>query len=248
MEYELDINIVNTDQDPTLTKLHNGKYNLYIFKAVQSSAAGGAPLVWQGYRYDEYEDDTTLTWTEIYSGFISKIVIAPDVSFLSTKSISMDFGDMLVVDSSGNIIKNSSGQKTDFEFQDTNTDIDYTCGICQKDRNGKMVPMCAFPLITGATDYITPIEKVGLFFATAPINTGSVKEYSKANDGIIIDLTNPNIKRSVEFSLKTGWKTTDSIDNGQHFGPNDKLVDILITSDQDMKLAKAVIAPSISKN
>lgn len=232
MDYNLMINI---DKD-SLQKLHDHSFNLYIFKGSIADTGMGEPLVWQRYNYTDYEDSSELGWNEVFSAFISTEKIAENVTFYSKTAKTISFSQKMLVDQNGNVSVNSNGQPGCIEIQSKNPKVDYTCGICQQDLNGKMLPMCAFPLVTNTEDTIIPIEKIALYFATETIDTGSVKEFAKGN-GIVIDLTDLKT-RTVEFSFGDGWRTTDSGTLGKTFEPDAKLSSLLITVKSTAEIKK----------
>lgn len=242
MNYSLSINIDGT----SLQKLHDNLFNLYIFKGSIADNGTGEPLVWQRYNHTDYEDGSTLGWNEVFSAFISTEKIAENVTFYSKTAKPISFSQKMLVDKNGNVSVGSNGQPGCIEIQSENPTVDYTCGICQQDRNGNMLPMCAFPLVTNTEDTIIPIEKIALYFATETIDTGSVKEFAKGN-GIVIDLTDLK-NRTVEFSFGDGWRTTDSGTPGKTFEPDAKLSSLLITvksTAEIKKLAQERIARKI---
>ncbi|AKJ38252.1 hypothetical protein [Methanosarcina barkeri] len=242
MDYELTIDIDET----SLRDLTKNFYKLYVFKGSIVDNSKGEPLVWQCYDKKEYGQTSKISWSEKYSAFISTQEIADEVTFssITTKEIYLD--QKVSVDPKGNLLPPSDGQKGCIEINNGTSDTNYTCGICQQDRNNNMVPMCAFPLLRGTQDTIIPIEKLALYFATETVNTGSVKEYATGK-GIIIDLTGLN-QRKVYYELGDGWKTTDSGVPGIPFEPGADLSSLLFTvksTAEIVKLAQERIARKI---
>jgi len=193
--YSVDI----TYNDETQKAL-NGTYTLYAFKAVQSSATGGAPLVWFA-DSTFLADGVTVDWNESYQGFISTNQIIPNGQINTSAHANADLGETVTVDTSGNLSVSDNGDPDGITITN-NSNTPYTCGIMQL-QGSSMTPLCAFTLHGNQADDIVPIEKVLLFFGTKPVNTGTVIE-TTVTQGVLLDLTE-NHSVSVSYDIDGGW-------------------------------------------
>lgn len=184
----------------TVTNLINGNFNLYGFKAVQTTQSGGAPLVW--FKTLNYSTTTAVSWQEQYQAYTSNSSIIANGQIIASNSNNINLGQTMNVATGG--IGTVVNDGTDLAISILNqTTTQYTCGISQTATDGSMNPLCAFPLYGGNMDVMAPIEKILLMFSSNQINTGTViqKAYSP---GIFIDLTaNNNV--NVAYDLNTGW-------------------------------------------
>lgn len=193
--YQVTISLDET----TLTDLVSGNYQLYGFKAVQTSQGGGAPLVW--FSTQNFMASTVVNWEEQYQAFTSLSQIIPGGTINASSPYDITLDQTLNVGPNGVSTVTEGGTASAISIKNT-TSTQFTCGISEI-QDGSPLPLCAFPLYGNQVDVIAPIEKVLLMFSTVPVNTGTVIEqaYSQA---ILIDLTGDN-QRSVSFDMNNGW-------------------------------------------
>jgi len=210
----------------TVESLMQGNFQLYGFKAVQTTMGGGAPLVW--FSTQTFSTSTAVTWMEQYQAYTSSQAISGNVTIDASFSVGIGLDQTLsITDSTGTGTVSSGGVTSAISIENSSGQ-EFTCGISQTvDGSSAPVPMCAFPLFGMGLDVIAPIEKVLLTFATQPLNTGSVIEQTFA-PGFLIDLTGaPNNTRSVSFDINQGWSNGSAIWASQ-VPPNSNLLPLLI--------------------
>lgn len=224
-----------TMSQTTVGTLKNQGFSLYGFKAVQTSQGGGAPLVWVTASGNDLLPVVEIDWMESYQSFIStsKTINANTVIHASN-SANCDLGQTTKVDKNGLLTVFNGGAPHAITLDNAGSSNAWTCGISQKLADGTSAPMCAFPLNGQGVDIIAPIEKVLLFFATQPVNTGTVIEQA-LGQGVLLDLTaNPNL--TVHYDINAGWDF-----GGQSFGtvvPADSdIISLLIVHNAALKLA-----------
>lgn len=183
----------------TVEALSTGNYSLYGFKAVQTNAGGGSPLVW--FKSNDYGKDTGVSWKIQYEAYTSRSAIIPNGRITGLNSYSADLGQRLEVDTpqGTGYVKNGTAGNISVENL---TSTPMTCGISEV-VEGKAEPLCAFPLYGNGLDAMVPIQKVMFTFSTKTVNTGTVieKAYSQS---ILIDLTSAT-HREVAFDINDGW-------------------------------------------
>lgn len=216
---------VDIDMDAkTVESLLQSKFLLYGFKAVRTTAGGGAPLVW--FKSGTYSTNTDVSWQTQFQAYTSHSDIIPDGKIEASFSENIDLNQTLKVTTeagTGTVVGGSTASAISVLNETTKQ---FTCGISQV-KDGKANPMCAFPLFGNHLNVFAPIEKVLLMFSTLPVNTGTVIEQSYG-PGLFIDLTGaPGNKREVRYDINLGW----SWDGGvwaRTVAPNEKLVPLLI--------------------
>lgn len=219
-QYEIDIKM----SPDTVTKLDDGKYSLYAFKAVQATQSGGAPLVW--FQLNSYSTETNLVWSVQYQAYTSTNTIVSNGEVSASFSVDIDLGQVLNVQEGGigDVTTNGTAQAISVYNK---TDGQFTCGIAQLAADGQTNPLCAFPLYGNQLDVIAPIEKVLLMFSTEAVNTGTVIEQTYSV-GVLIDLTSAN-RRSVSYDINKGW-SWGGFSWGLQVPPNQLLAPLLIES------------------
>ena len=195
-DYQIDISM----SGDTVNALLDQGYNLYAFKAVDTSNRGGAPLVW--FKTQNFATDTQIDWQVDYEAYTSLTKIIPKGKITASNHYPIDLGQTLVVmgtTGTGEV----EGKGTEGAISILNqTSTPMTCGISQM-VSGSAAPMCAFPLNGNMLDVIAPIEKVLLMFATNTVDTGTVI-FQSFSQGVLIDLTAVN-NRTVTYDINTGW-------------------------------------------
>jgi hypothetical protein len=217
--YKVTINM----KPETVTKLVDGLYNLYGFKAVQSTQGGGAPLVW--FKMDEFSANNHVDWTVQYQAYTSRSVIIPNGQITASYNTDIDLGQQLNVVAGGTGSVASGGPSTAISIYNT-TETPFACGISEVVA-GTAKALCAFPLYGTQLDVMAPIAKVLLMFSTNPVNTGTVIEQAYS-PGIFIDLTAKN-ERTVDYDINTGWSWGGAV-WARQIPPNANLVPLLIES------------------
>jgi hypothetical protein len=194
--------VINMSQD-TVTKLKNGKFFLYGFKAVQSQEGGGYPLVW--FKSQTIGLQTVVAWQTEYQVYTSLQEIIPNGTITASNPYPADLGETLYVESetgAGAVLQ--GGPSTSISIQNQ-TETEFTCGISEVGPEGTK-PMCAFPLYGTNLNVITPIEKVLLTFSSSPVNTGQVIQQAFSTS-LKIDLTGaPANTRTVKYDINKGWE------------------------------------------
>ncbi len=190
----------------TVTKLFNGHYNLYGFKAIQSTQGGGLPLVWFG--TDSFAQNIMISWQAQYQAYTSNSEIIPNGQVLVAFSADINLGQILNVAANGVGTVVGGGSATAISIKNT-TATPFTCGISEF--AGSANPICALPLYGNNMDDFTPLEKILLMFSTNLMNPGTAIEYiydgnslAAYSPGIFIDLTN-DPQRTVSYDINEGW-------------------------------------------
>jgi hypothetical protein len=186
----------------TVQALQQGGYNLYGFKAVQSTMKGGSPLVWFSVPAASLLTTNNIEWTEQYQAYISnQTPVAPKTKVVASADVDISLGQQWNVQAGGGDNVTTTGPSIAISIMNTTTTA-FTCGVSME-QNGVFNPLCAFPLYGNGLDIIAPIQKVLLMFSTLPVDTGTVIEQA-FSPGIFIDLTADN-QRSVTFDINLGW-------------------------------------------
>jgi hypothetical protein len=223
-QYEIDI----TMSPATVTALVDGNFNLYGFKAVQTTQGGGAPLVWFQLPRNDYSTLTQVIWSVQYQAYTSRSKIIPNGKVTASFSTEIDLGQTLSVVDGGTGDVTKGGPKQAVSISNTTT-TQFTCGISQRAADGSTNPMCAFPLYGQHLDVIAPIEKVLLIFSTTPVNTGTVIEQAYS-PGVLVDLTSSN-ERTVAYDINKGW-SWGGYSWGRAVAATEALVPLLIETAQ----------------
>lgn len=193
--YGIDISL----SPATVDALKNGGFALYAFKAVKSSVAGAAPLVW--FRTTSFLSTTSVDWEEQYQAYISTNEIIANGKITASASCNADLGQTAYVTQNGNITPATGGQDGAISILNQGTQP-WTTGISQL-TNGQANPMCAIPLYGKNMDVVVPIQKVLLTFASNTVNTGTVV-YKAYSESVLVDLTDSQ-QRSVSFDINNSW-------------------------------------------
>jgi hypothetical protein len=184
----------------TVDGLNGQGFNLYGFKAVESSNAAGAPVVW--FKSSTFALQTAVDWTEQYQAFTTTQKIIPNGTITGVNAYDIDLGDTLQVTTTQGTGQPMAGGPAGAIGILNQTAKPFTCGISQEQR-GTAMPMCAFPLNGNGLDLIVPIEQVLLMFATNEVDTGTVLEESYG-PGVMIDLTADN-SVTLSYDINLGW-------------------------------------------
>ncbi|MDO9461700.1 MAG: hypothetical protein Q7N95_16525 [Alphaproteobacteria bacterium] len=212
----------------TVEALSTGTYSLYAFKAVQTNAGGGVPLVW--FKSDDFGLNTDVSWEIQYQAYTSRSQIVPNGQITGLSSYAADLGQKLEVQTpqgTGNVVAGTEGNISIENL----TSSPMTCGISEV-VGGIAEPLCAFPLYGNGLDAMVPIQKVMLTFSTKTVNTGTVieKAYSQS---ILIDLTSAT-HREVAFDINEGW-SWGGFSWGAAIRPSTNVVPILIEGGDSFK-------------
>lgn len=204
-------------------------YQLYGFKAVQTSSGGGAPTVW--FNTTNFSTLTQVGWTEQYQAYTSNTVnFGPNTRIQATFSANIGLGQILQVGAGGGGPVVGGGVKGAVSIFNT-VQQRFTCGINQMQNvNGASVatPLCAFPLLGNGLDVIAPIQKVLLTFSTQPVNTGTVI-FQAYSPGILIDLTSSQ-QRTVNYDAEAGVWSWGGFNWAQSIPASANLIPLLIES------------------
>lgn len=202
----------------------NGKYKLYVFRAVKGQGTG-KPVVWQ--RIDNIYNSMGVH----FEGQCGAYIAAPDITFISGRTdVEIDLGQIMAVDAYGNPTILTGGP-SDAILISNQSSKKFTCGISEYvSSTGTFNPLCAFDLLEHYENVLAPIQRVLLIFATNVIETAMVVRQAMS-DGIVIDLTKNN-NRSVEYTDDGFW-VPDSMDGTTRVKSQDPLSPFLINPAQD---------------
>jgi len=205
--------------------LNTQGFKLYGFKAVKTTAGGGAPLVW--FQTSTFGLTTSVSWTEQYQAYTTNSQAITNGEVTATNAYNIGLKQTLDVTSPTGIGSVDTLNGTTNAISILNqTNTPFTCGISQM-QGSVAAPLCAFPLNGNMLDVIAPIEQVVFMFATTSYNTGSVI-YQAFSQGILLDLTNePTTPCS--FDINNGWSWGGG-PNGQALQAQANLVPFLIQS------------------
>lgn len=198
--YEININLL----DGTAQKLLAGGYSLYAFKGVKGPK-GGMPMVW--FKTRNFLANVSVKWSEVYGAYISNHeVLKPNVTVTAQKTFdNVDLGQIVTIQNAGGDGDVTKGGEAGAITISNNSGIPFTTGISQRNEQGGVMPMCAFPLHGMDTDVITPLEKVLLIFATKSVNTGTVIKQA-FGEGLMLDMTTKaDMPVSVTYEIDKGW-------------------------------------------
>ena len=192
----------------TVTKLVDGGYSMYGFKAIQTTQGGGLPLVWAG--TDEFAETTMISWQAQYQAYTSSSeIIQPGVKVVVDFSADINLGQMLNVAANGTGTVVSGGPATAISIVNT-TATPFSCGISEMTVDSYN-PICAFPLYGNNMFDLTPLMKILLIFSTSQMATGTAIEniydansLASYSPGILIDLT-IDPQHTVNFDINEGW-------------------------------------------
>ncbi len=213
---------ISMSQD-TVTELSAQGFNLYGFKAVKTTAGGGAPLVW--FQTTTFGLTTSVNWTEQYQAYTTGSQAITNGIITATNAYDIGLQQTLDVTSTTGVgsVNTLSGTANAISILNK-TSTPFTCGISQM-QGSVATPLCAFPLNGNMLDVIAPIELIILMFATTTIDTGSVV-YQAFSQGILLDLTSePTTPCS--FDINNGWAWGGG-PNGQAIQAQANLVPFLI--------------------
>jgi hypothetical protein len=230
-DYQIHISM----SEDTANQLLGSKYYLYGFKAVQSTKAEGAPLVW--FKTQRYSTINKVSWSKQYQAYTSQNDIIPGGVIDASHHEEISLGQTFRVEKSGGTGSVVNGGRSTAISILNNTTTAFTCGIAEM-QNGIAQPVCAFPLTGKAMNVIAPLEKVLLMFATEQVNTGSVIERAYSFS-ILIDLTSDN-HREVTFDINQGW-SWGGYSWAQEIEANSKLVPLLIESSTGFERGSLVL-------
>lgn len=187
--------------DKTLEGLDLSKASLYLFKASASSMGGGAPTVWSSTQ--AFSNDTEINWTESYAAYAAVGEVRNGVTFNGSSAKNLDLGESLLVAESA-ITKVSKVGTPGWITVTNTTTTPFACGLAQPGpADGKVAPICAFPLYGLHSDLIQPIEKVALVFATEAYKQGTVIEGS-IGPAVLVDLTGQQ-SAALTYDINGGW-------------------------------------------
>lgn len=219
--YEVDISM---SQD-TVTALTAQGFKLYGFKAVKTTAGGGAPVVW--FQTSTFGLTTAVNWTEQYQAYTTNSQAITNGQITATNAYDIDLKQTLDVTSTTGVgsVDTLNGTANAISILNK-TSTPFTCGISQL-QGGVATPLCAFPLNGNMLDVIAPIEQVILMFATTAVNTGSVV-YQAFSQGVLLNLTSEP-KMPCSFDINKGWDWGGG-PNGQAIQAQANLVPFLIQS------------------
>ena len=209
----------------TIPVLEQGGYALYGFKAVSTTASRGLPTIWL--MTQAFSANMLINWQNQFSAYTSTSEIIPGAMVVPSASYLVPPGSTLEVnapDGTGTVT--STGQAGTISILNQ-TENQFTAGIGQIAGSEEGI-VCVLPLYGQGLDYVTPLERVLLVFATSMFNPGMVVE-QLFSQGVMVDATAPNNNRTVTYDINDGW----SWDGGSWASPcaaNSALAPLLIQS------------------
>ncbi|MBY8882665.1 hypothetical protein [Actinacidiphila acidipaludis] len=220
--YSIDITMSPT----TVSALANGRYQLFMFKAVQSAVGGGKPTVWSA--TSRYSALTKINWTEQYYAYASTQEIRNGVNFMGSDTAQINLGQFLDVSANALVSVSNGGTPQGITARNLTT-TPFTTGLAQPGPGGsEPAPVCAFPLYGKNMDLMIPLQKVALVFAAAPLEQGMVIE-SSIGPAVLVDLTTQNAA-TLQYDINKGWSWTGNVASDI---PADQFVQTLIVPTTD---------------
>lgn len=215
--------------DATLEGIDKLGSELYLFKASASSMLGGAPTVWSS--TTAFSNDTEISWTETFAAYAAIGQVRSGVTFNGSSAKNIDLGSTLLVGANATTKVADGGQPGWIEITNTTT-TQYACGLAQPNvTNGKVSPICAFPLYGKHSDLIQPIQKVALVFASAGYAQGTVIEGS-IGPAVLVDLTKTqHVALSYDINNGWSWDSTAPVTDI----PDNQFVQVLVTQPDDQQ-------------
>jgi hypothetical protein len=192
-----------------LNTLMSAGASLYALPAFQSSNLTGRPLV--TYANRQLSQSQTVSWTEDYQAFVSRISMTAGITDPSQRTItvganaSVRLGDAMTVQSPLQCGVTADGSAGSVAIRSEVADL-LSCGLCYGD-----MPACAMTLIRGLQVTIAPIQSLFLMFSTSDFAPGAWVEQS-SGDGLLVDMANTPA-RTVTFDLTAPkpWLESDQV-------------------------------------
>lgn len=183
----------------TVEALMQGGFSLSVFKAVQTTTGGAAPVVWM--QANQFSEMMQVSWPDQYGAYVSTSQIMPNAIIEAVGQVAATLGATVSVDGSGNLGVGGNGQPGAISILNQ-AQAQWTAGICEM-TNGQFAPTVAIPLYGEMLDVVTPVEKVLLMFSSMPVNAGTVI-FQAFSSGVLVDLTEGS-DRQVVFDINNGW-------------------------------------------
>lgn len=194
-------NISIAMNDETLEGLNASRMSLYLFKASASPMTGGAPTVWSATK--AFSNNTEIDWLESYAAYAAIGEVKDGVTFNGSSAKTLDLGETLIVAEDAITTVSRTGTAGWITVIDT-TATQFACGLAQPaPGNGKVAPICAFPLDGQHRDLIQPIKKVALVFASETYPQGTVIE-GAIGPTVLVDL-NTQQSAALSYDINAGW-------------------------------------------
>lgn len=217
----------------TIAQLQEKNYNLFAFRAVETSGSG-APVVW--FSTDGYGETTIVKWKESYQAFASNSEIKAGAQITAGCQRPIELGQMMNVDLPIQCHNPVDGTKGVITIYNTNGKAEIpSVGINEEDPEGNSSPLCAFSLFGLNDIMIVPIQKVFLMFASKKIVTSTVIALS-SGPGILIDLTQ-NQECKVNYLANGGWDWDHDKVIAKEIPANSELAPHLINTTERLKMA-----------
>lgn len=212
---------INIELSPqTIDALAEGGYALWALKAVRTTQAGGAPLLW--YSTTNITSVMQVTWQDQYAAYASTSQIIANAVINPNSSVNIDLGQTADLTSTGVLMVGGGGAPGAVSILNQGNQP-WTVGQSQS-VDGQSAPVCALPLYGNMLSQITPVEQVLLMFASSFANTGTVT-YRTVAPGLLADLTAQN-SCTVQFDINSGWNPLGT--PAQQVTPNTDTVPLLI--------------------
>jgi hypothetical protein len=215
--YQVTIQLPNA----TLQSLTESGYSLFVFHPIQTTAAGGQPVLW--IQVASLATSITIQWMPAYAAYISQSPITTNSAIAMESSAGVQLGQILEVAEGGSVTVTNDGPPDAMSVLNT-TSAPYTCGLALV--SGSVTsPIAAFPLYGNSMDAMAPIEQAFVLFESYPATAGKILERTLAQ-GLLVDLTGV-AERVVGFDVNNGW-TTGNAPWATTFPANTPLSQILI--------------------
>jgi hypothetical protein len=215
--------------EETCFRLMENNYNLYAFRAVETSADGGLPVVWENVRYMPSMNE--LVWPEEYEAFASQTKVTPSARIVANYSKRIELGKKMRITPPLNCQNPENGFEGCISIINETTSEIPSCGISEEDGNGQFIPLCAFPLYDHNMIAIKSIQKVLLMVAGSKIAKNTIIERSQG-PSILIDLTNKQ-ECKVSLDVYNGWRM-ESEGHAEIYGADRELGPLLIIHSDEL--------------
>ncbi|VVB69640.1 Uncharacterised protein [uncultured archaeon] len=217
----------------TLEKLQKRNYLLFAFRAVETNAEGGMPVVW--FSTTGYSELTDVSWQETYGAFASQTEVKSGTQIAASCFKEINLNQKMEVVAPLQCKDPVSGIAGCIAVLNSRDSELPSCGISEKNQAGEFAPLCAFPLFGGNMIMLKPIQKVFLMFANKPIVTKTVIAQS-VGPGLLIDLTNKQ-ERTISYDVNKNWIWDPKEGYAEAYAAGSDLAPRLIIPSEGLKMA-----------
>ncbi|MFT2016252.1 hypothetical protein ACMA1D_10475 [Streptomyces sp. 796.1] len=197
---------INIELTPdTQKQFSEGNWSLYGFKAVNADGAkNGRPVVW--FAYSDLLETVSVDWEERYGTFIATGQEVPSGTIKASTKREVKLGEIMTVSPKGGVTLSTTGGQSGRISVKSEASKLYTTGVSQKNINGEMLPIAAFPLHGQTTVIMQPLNKVLLTFSNTDLSNSLVKETAIAKS-VLVDMTQNAAPVTIGYTINVGWDT-----------------------------------------